>query len=325
MENFQNHIESEECPLKNLHDLRIFCETAQQGSLSACARKMDLSPAVVSASLKRLEADLGALLFIRSTRNLRLTQKGEQFLRHCTDALAILDEATTQMHSEDTELSGVIQLSAPSDLGRNLLLPWLDEFMTLHQKLEIRLQLSDSPADLYSQPVDLALRYGKPKDSGFIAIPVAPNNVPVLCASPSYIERFGSPKTLQELTQHNCLCHGHNDTLHTRWVFNKDNKNTSIDVTGNRQCKDGDVTRKWAIAGKGIARKFHLDIVQDVIQGRLIELDVDGWQGETFPLNLICAERRLLSPTVSAFKTHLQQKVAALLTQLENHKLSAKA
>ena len=65
MKNFQKHIESEECPLKNLHDLRIFCETAQQGSLSACARKMDLSPAVVSASLKRLEADLGALLFIR--------------------------------------------------------------------------------------------------------------------------------------------------------------------------------------------------------------------------------------------------------------------
>jgi DNA-binding transcriptional LysR family regulator len=303
--------------MKNIQDLRLFCGTAQQGSLSACARKMDLSPAVVSASLKRLEADLGVLLFIRSTRNLRLTQKGEQFLRHCTNALTILDEATTEIHSQDAELSGVIQLSAPSDMGRNLLLPWLDSFMEVHPRVEVRLQLSDSPADLYSQPVDLALRYGKPKDSGFIAIPIAAQNVPVLCASPAYIEQFGTPSSLQALTQHNCLCHGHNDTLHTRWTFSKENKSVSIDVTGNRQCKDGDITRKWAIAGKGIARKSKLDIIQDLIHGRLVELDIDGWHGETFPLNLICAERRLLSPTINAFKQHLIENVTALFNQLK--------
>ncbi|MEH6712043.1 MAG: LysR family transcriptional regulator [Paraglaciecola polaris] len=301
--------------MKNLQDLRIFCETAQQGSLSACARKMDLSPAVVSASLKRLEAELGILLFIRSTRSIRLTQKGEQFLRHCKEALAIMAEATTAMHTEDAELSGIIQLSAPSDLGRNILLPWLDDFMQIHPKLEVRLQLSDSQADLYSQPVDLALRYGKPKDSALIAIPIAPGNVPVLCASPDYVQQNGAPTTLQELTRHNCLCHGHNDTLHTRWAFYKGDKSVTIDVRGNRQCKDGDITRKWAVAGKGIARKSRLDIAHDLITGRLIELSVDGWQGECFPLNLVCAERRLLSPTVNAFKNHLNERVNMLLQQ----------
>ncbi|WP_166424322.1 LysR family transcriptional regulator [Paraglaciecola sp. 20A4] len=304
--------------MKNLQDLRLFCEIARQGSLSACARKMDLSPAVVSASLKRLEADVGVLLFIRSTRSLRLTQKGQQFLLHCKDALAILDHATTEIHKEDLELSGVIQLSAPSDLGRNLLVPWLDEFMALHPKLAVRLQLSDSQADLYSQPVDLALRYGQPKDSALIAIPISANNLPVLCASPAYINEFGMPKTLDELAQHNCLCHGHNDTLDTRWSFCKGENISNIDVQGNRQCKDGDITRRWAIAGKGIARKSRLDIIMDLIHGRLIEINIDGWLGQPFPLNLVCAERRLLSPTVNAFKNHIYQSAKALTDQLES-------
>tara|TARA_R110000744_G_scaffold40442_10_gene91773 strand:- start:678 stop:1628 length:951 start_codon:yes stop_codon:yes gene_type:complete len=312
MKHFQKFIESAVYPMKNLQDLRLFCEIAQQGSLSACARKMDLSPAVVSASLKRLEADVGVLLFIRSTRSLRLTQKGQQFLQHCKDALTILDNATTEIHKEDHELSGVIQLSAPSDLGRNLLLPWLDEFMMLHPKLAVRLQLSDSQADLYSQPVDLALRYGQPKDSALIAIPISANNSPVLCASPAYINNYGMPKSLEELTHHNCLCHGHNDTLDTRWSFRKNDKSISVDVQGNRQCKDGDITRRWAIAGKGIARKSRLDIVMDLIHGRLVEIDIDGWQGKLFPLNLVCAERRLLSPTVNAFKNHLCASAKAL-------------
>ena len=312
MKHFQKFIESAVYPMKNLQDLRLFCEIAQQGSLSACARKMDLSPAVVSASLKRLEADVGVLLFIRSTRSLRLTQKGQQFLQHCKDALTILDNATTEIHKEDHELSGVIQLSAPSDLGRNLLLPWLDEFMMLHPKLAVRLQLSDSQADLYSQPVDLALRYGQPKDSALIAIPIAANNSPVLCASPAYISDYGMPKSLEELTDHNCLCHGHNDTLDTRWSFRKSDKSITVDVQGNRQCKDGDITRRWAISGKGIARKSRLDIVMDLIHGRLVEIDIDGWQGQPFPLNLVCAERRLLSPTVHAFKNHLCASAKAL-------------
>ena len=99
--------------------------------------------------------------------------------------------------------------------------------------------------------------------------------------------------------------------------FSKENKSVSIDVTGNRQCKDGDITRKWAIADKGIARKSKLDIIQDLIHGRLVEFDIDGWHGETFPLNLICAERRLLSPTINAFKQHLIENVTALFNQLK--------
>lgn len=85
--------------MKNLKDLKIFIETARLGSLSACARHMDLSPAVVSAAIKRLETELDTVLFIRSTRRLRLTNKGEQFLQHCREAVNILETAALELHN----------------------------------------------------------------------------------------------------------------------------------------------------------------------------------------------------------------------------------
>jgi len=299
--------------MNRLKDLRIFIETCRHGSMSACARKMDLSPAVVSASLKRLEEELDTLLIVRSTRNLRLTEPGERFLRACREAVELLDDARASLRSEEVEFSGMIRLSAPSDLGRNLIMPWLDEFLDQHPKVELRLQLSDALADLYSQPLDMALRYGEPKDSALIAIAIAPDNRPLLCASPAYLAQHGSPQKPDDLKDHNCLRHGHSETLHTRWEFHRSGQSKTVEVTGNRQCKDGDLTRKWAIAGKGIAFKSRLDVFRDLEAGRLVEIDV-GWETPPFPLYLLCAERRLLSPLVNALKDHLTSKVRGLVS-----------
>ena len=194
--------------MKNLQDLRIFIETARLGSLSACARHLDLSPAVVSAAVKRLEAEIETVLFIRSTRRLRLTSKGEQYLKHCRDAVAILDNAYAGLHDNDAELTGTIRLSASSDLGRNLILPWLDDFIDIHPKVTVQLHMSDSYVDLYGQQIDLALRYGAPKDSSLVALPIVLNNRPILCASKEYLSKIdksiGIPKMPEDLSQHNC-------------------------------------------------------------------------------------------------------------------------
>lgn len=298
--------------MKNLQDLRIFSETARLGSLSACARQMDITPAVASAAIKRLEAELDALLFIRSTRSLRLSEQGERFLPQCQEALALLDDGVAALRQQSQELSGQLRLSASSDLGRNLLLPWLDAFMDAHPKVRLRLHLSDTPADLYSQSVDLAVRYGVPRDSSLVAVPLVPENQVVLCAAPAYIQRFGAPETPQDLTQHNCLCLGHNDTLHTRWTFVQGSQSTYVDVAGNRDSKDGDVIRRWAVAGKGIARKSRLDVARELRSGALVEINV-GWQSENYPLNLLCPERRLMNATVQALKGHLMDSVQAII------------
>lgn len=300
--------------MKNLQDLRIFSITAQLGSLSACARQLNLSPAVVSAAIKRLEAELDTLLFIRSTRSLRLTQHGEEFLVHCREALDILDDGIAALQEEQS-LKGSIQMSAPSDLGRNLILPWLDAFMEEHPDLEVTLNLSDSMSDLYGQ-TDVAIRYGEPKDSSFVALPIAAENDVLLCVSPDYLKRQGEPKSPKELSEHNCLCLGHNDILQTRWTFFKDGKKITQEVKGNRQSKDGDAIRLWALAGKGIGRKSRLDVASELKSGQLIELKMDGWRSKNYPLNLVCAERRVMSPTIRALREHFSQASSALLATL---------
>lgn len=302
--------------MKNVKDLRIFIETCRLGSLSACAREMDLSRAVVSASLKRLESEVGTLLLVRSTRKLRLTEHGGHFLEKCQSAVELLDEAYADIHRGEADYSGILRLSAPSDLGRNVLLPWLDAFMGKHPKLEINLQLTDSLADLYSYPVDMALRYGEPKDSALIALPISTRNRILLCASPDYIRRNGKPSTPEQLSEHNCLCHGHNETIQDRWPLPEDGQETTK-IAGNRRSKDGDVTRRWAIAGEGIALKALLDVAHDLTEGRLVEVDV-GWKPQTYPLYLLCAERRLMSPMVNAFAGFLKKRAAALLASADS-------
>lgn len=132
-------------------DLQLFVRAADLGSLSAAARVMDLSAAVASAALKRIERQLGARLLARSTRSLRLTAEGEGFLEYARAALGSLEEGRRLLASSQDCCEGVLQLSAPSDFGRNVLLPWLDEFQQQHPQLTVRLLLGDRIADLFRQ------------------------------------------------------------------------------------------------------------------------------------------------------------------------------
>lgn len=300
--------------MTSLKDLKIFSTVCRLGSLSACARELDLSRAVVSASLKRLESELDTLLLVRSTRSLRLTSSGKLFLEKCRGALELLDEAYAEIHHERADYRGAIRLSAPSDLGRNVVLPWLDEFLSDHPNLELTLELSDSLSDLYSYPVDLALRYGEPRDSNLIALPISLENRALACCAPEYLKRRGKPTAPRELKEHNCLCQGLNETYQDRWPLPGTGQQL-FEVHGNRRCKDGDVTRRWAVEGKGIAFKSLLDVADDLLEGRLVELDL-GWESQAFPLYLLCAERRLLSPMVNALAVHLKRRASQLLQKL---------
>ena len=134
-------------------DLQLFVTTADLGNLSAAARRLDISPAVASAGLKRLEQQLQVRLFSRSTRSLRLTPEGELFLGHARLALQSLDDGRQQLAGSKVGISGPLQLSAPSDFGRNTLLPWLDEFQQAHPQVQLRLLLGDRVADLFREPV----------------------------------------------------------------------------------------------------------------------------------------------------------------------------
>jgi DNA-binding transcriptional LysR family regulator len=297
--------------MKALQDLTLFVCTAEAGSLSAAARRLDLTPAAASAALKRLEAELGAPLFVRSTRSLRLTPEGERFLDHARQALQLLHDGRDAVAQGGEVVRGLLQLSAPSDLGRHHVLGWLDAFQARHPGLRLRLQLSDRLAGLHREPVDLALRYGTPRDSSLVALPVAPDNRRVLCAAPQYLARAGTPQSPQALAQHNCLSFVLADDLHDRWRFRRDGRELAVTVQGDRLADDGEVVRRWALAGHGIAYKSALDVADDLAEGRLVALCTD-WQTEPAPLVLLCADRRQLRPAVRMLHAWLVERAAAL-------------
>ncbi|USD35807.1 LysR family transcriptional regulator [Ferrimonas sp. SCSIO 43195] len=283
--------------MKALQDLTLFMKTAQLGSLSAAARQLALTPAAVSAAVKRLETELNTVLFVRSTRSLRLTPEGERFLIQCQHGVEVLEAAAAELQSEAHGLSGLMQLSMPSGLGRNRLLPLLDQFQREHPKLQVRIQMTDRLANVYAQPVDLALRYGIPEDSSLVALPVVKQNRRVLCASPEYLRRHGQPQSLEQLADRNCLCFMLGESHYDRWRFWQQGQLREIKVSGNRSSDDGDVVHRWALMGAGIAYKSRLDVAEDLRAGRLLEI-AGPWLGEPAPLNLVCPDRRRLSPAV---------------------------
>ena len=287
-------------------DLQVFIRAADNGSLSVAARQLDLSPAVASAALKRLEQAVGAQLLARSTRSLRLTLAGERYLEHARAALDALRAGSVALAQDRQALSGSLSLSMPSDLGRNLLRPWLDDFLLRHPGLGLQLQISDRVADLYRQPVDVALRYGVPEDSALVALPLAPDNRRVLCASPDYLARHGAPAAPQELRGRECLRFILGAAVHERWGFAQGGERQTVTVAGRWQSDDGEIVRRWALAGRGIAYKSRLDVLADLRAGRLLPL-LEGYDTEQTPLFLVTPHRLMLSPAVVALRAHLRQ------------------
>ncbi|MGV7207956.1 LysR substrate-binding domain-containing protein [Oxalobacteraceae bacterium A2-2] len=279
-----------------LDDLTLFVRSAALGSFSNAARELNVLPAQVSAAIQRLERELDVRLFARSTRSLRLTDEGERYLPYAHDALASLQEGAGILHGGGA-LTGTLRISAPSDLGRNLLLPWISEFRRQHPRLDLRLLLSDQVQDVFREPIDIAIRYGPIDDASFVALPLAPDNRRVLVAAPAYVARHGAPVSLDDLPRHACLRFQLGGRVYEKWSFPGPDGGRQVQVGGPLVTDDADVVRRWAVAGEGIAYKSWLDVADDVRAGRLLVL-LPEVQGEAAPLNLICPHRKQFSAAV---------------------------
>lgn len=293
--------------MRLLKDLTTFILTAEHGSLTAAAHHLGISPALASANLKRLEEEIGCVLFIRSTRSLRLSKEGERFLKSARLALEELENALEEMTTGQEVIRGHIQISLTSDFGRNQVITWLDQFQDRYPQITLKIDLSDRIADLYRQPIDVAIRYGHLQDSTLVALPLVQNNHRILCAAPEYLAQHGKLATPHDLLNHNCLCLQLHEQIHNQWTFHKDGESFQVTVTGNRLATDGDVVRRWAVAGKGIAYKSIIDIIPDLLAGRLVAVCPE-WSGEHVPLSFICADRRQLSPSIMLLKEFLQEQ-----------------
>lgn len=298
----------------NTNDLLLFVHTADSGSITRAAEQLDMTTASASAALKRLEKQLETQLFIRSTRQLRITAEGERYLIFCREALANLDEGKASIQALDGKIAGELRVSAPSDIGRNLIVDWIDEIMDEHTDLSINLMLGDSLADFYLDKVDLAILYGNQEDSSMVAFKLATIDR-ILCASPSYIAKNGMPQQPHDLLQHECLLLHMNNRVENLWEFvsKADNyEKIKIRISSKRNANDADIVRRWAVAGRGIAYKSRLDITKDLRQGKLIRILPD-YQSSSIDLNLMSPTRAQITPAVLLLRDMLREKFAQLL------------
>ncbi|WP_206996695.1 LysR family transcriptional regulator [Trinickia mobilis] len=301
--------------MDNLGDIRLFVEAANLGGLSAAGRKLGLSPAAASARLVKLEAALHTRLFERTTRQLRLTEEGRMYLAHCQLALQALDDAHAALQAGSTVVRGKVRISATSDFGRHVLKGWLDEFNQHYPEVTFGLVLSDSLANLLQDDLDLAVRFGVPPDSALVARRLASNRR-VLCASPEYLAKHGTPGHPRDLERFPCI--GTASGFTNEWHFARGEEMAAytVPLAAARETNDGAVAREWAVAGYGIAMKSIWDIGADLRAGRL-SVVMPEWRSPDAPVHAIYQRNRYMAPRVRALLDFLIERFNTVSGELD--------
>ena len=254
--------------------MRVFVRAASAGSLSAAARHLGMSPAMATKHVDALEARLGVKLFHRTTRRLSLTEAGNNYLEACQRILPEIDEAEAAAASQRVKASGLLRMNAPLSFGTRYVAPLLAEFSQRHPEVKVELGLSDAQLDLIAGNWDLAIRIGRLADSPLQTRQLG-DSCMMLCAAPAYLDRRGVPRSVADLTQHNCLSYtlsAIQDREH--WAFGA-NGETRVAINGDLLANNGDALLAAALAGQGIIYQPHFIVCAAVKRGELVELPLD--------------------------------------------------
>lgn len=289
-------------------DISLFLRVFDAGSISAAARSLDLSVAVASQRLKRLETDLGVRLFQRTTRRLHPTPEGLVLAEQGRALINDLDALTAGLREAGSGIAGTLRLTTSSTFGRLYISPLLPEFLTRHPKLKISVDLDDQQHDLVAEGFDLSIRIGALHDSSLIARRVASNRR-VLCASPDYLRRHGTPASPQDLAAHQCLILMGRKGRSDQWqLTGPDGQTTTVQVDGRIDSNQGELLRDAAVAGLGIALHSIWHICDDLRAGRLQVVLPDYALPDT-GIHALMPQRRLVPPRVRAFVDFMAEKL----------------
>ncbi len=290
----------------HLNDLQLAVRIADLQSVSAAGRELGMTPAAASAALQRLEKKLACQLFARSTRKMTLTEEGQLFIETGRKALNLLGDASNALADNRGELKGELRIALPSDLGRNIVRSWLDEFMETAPELNLSLYFGDQMTDLIGQNVHLALRYGQLEDSNLMRRQLA--MMPrVAVASSNYLAAHGQPSHPRELSQHKVLVLNRGGEPWQKWRFSQKQKQYEVNVVASKSSNDGAVIKDWALAGKGIAYKSWFDVAKEVKQGQL-QLLFSDQLAENIPLQLVYLQSDYPAHKVRAVIDFIKQK-----------------
>lgn len=253
-------------------DYGLFAKIVETGSLSAAARAVGLSPAMVSKRIARLEDRLGVRLLHRTTRKLTLTPSGALFHADVLEILAAVREAEARLKGGG-EPAGPLRITAPTSFGRLHVAPHLRSFLDQNPRIRLSLDLSDEFSNLLSDKVDLAIRITSQGSPRFNAVRLA-NSRRILCAAPDYLRNHGLPGSIAQLKAHRLLA----ASGQAPWRLTGPEGELEIDVNSYVETNSSEVVRELAVIGLGVALRSLWDVSADLTAGRLVRV-LEAYEG----------------------------------------------
>lgn len=252
-------------------ELEFFVLLNRLGSLSAAARSLNITPPAATMRLASMEKRIGARLLNRSTRKISLTPEGELYLQQASRLIEELRELDEIVSGNRRDPRGLLRVNVPLGFGRTIIAPLVSIFAGRFPDVEVQLEVTDRPIDLIAQGFDLAIRFGELPDNRLNARRIMSNRR-FICASPTYLEKYGTPKAIADLTKHRCIVHRQNDDAYGVWKFLIDGRSEIVKVHGALSSNDGDIVQGWALDGQGIVIRSEWDVAKYLESGRLRQI-----------------------------------------------------
>lgn len=282
-------------------EMEVFARVVQDGGFSAAARNLDITPSAVSKLIARLETRLGTRLLVRTTRALTLTEEGEAYHHAALRILQELNEADQE--AAGGAVRGRLRINTTIPFGTMFVAPAIPEFIARNPDLIVDLSFTDGIVDLVAEKTDVAIRMGNLPDSGLIARKLGQSRR-VVCASPDYLTRRGSPETPADLGQHDCLTFNFR-RARPSWPFRADRRDVAQPVQGSIVVNNGETMKQMVLAGAGIARVGLFHVADDIAAGRLVPLLEDFNPGDLELVHAVYVGGGPLPHRVRAFIEHM--------------------
>jgi DNA-binding transcriptional LysR family regulator len=283
-----------------LAEMSVLAAVVETGSFTRAAEVLGLSASGVSRSVARLEAKIGVRLLERTTRALRLTGEGTRLYELAAPHLSGIEEAADAVAGAAAKVRGVLRVSLNPLFVRYVLAPRLPEFLARYPELELKMVPVPDAADLVTEGVDVAVRFG-PQPASSMSSRLLLNTRVLTVAAPAYLKRRGRPKVPQDLAAHECLQYiNPQDGRVFDWEFHRGKEVLVVETRGRLTLTDGDALVRACVAGAGVAQMLALGFESLTTSGALVDLFPD-WPDETFPLYAIRPSRRLPPAAVEAF------------------------
>jgi len=291
--------------MDRLQSMKVFAKVVDSGGFAAAAASMGLANSVVTRHVADLEHHLGARLLNRTTRRISLTEAGTLYIERCHQILAEIEEADQAVSQTSGTLRGTLKISAPVSFGVRYMAPVVSQFMRKNPEVVLDFTFDDRVVDLTEEGIDLAIRIARIPSSSLIARKISTTRI-VLCASPGYLEQYGTPQVLEDLSQHRCLQYNQWSTRNEWRLIGPDGREELVRIKSSLYSNNGETLRVAAVDGGGIVLMPSFIGGADLCSGRLVPI-LPQYAPPELGIYVVYSSRRYVSAKLRAFIDMLAQ------------------